>query len=89
MQEIQNIREEIDQIQKEMAMLFRRRLALARKIWEIKKAENISLIDQNRESIIIHNFDNVIADSDEQKAIQSFFRNMLNETKKFLEIKIK
>ncbi len=89
MQEIEKIRDEVDQIHIELARLFRQRLALTQKIWEIKKAEGLPLIDQKREDIIIHRFDQSIPHADEQVVVQNFFKSVLAETRKYLEVKLK
>lgn len=89
MQEIDKIRSEIDQIHGELAKLFQRRLILAKKIWELKKSNHLSFVDPNRETMIIHRFDGTIADAEERIAVQSFFKSLLLESRKYLEAKLK
>lgn len=89
MQEIEKLRSEIDQIHVEMARLFLRRLVVTEKIWQIKKAHQLPLIDQQREQSIIHKFDTSSLGMNEQLALQNFFKNLISENKKFLEAKIK
>tara|TARA_B110001454_G_C12723220_1_gene435942 strand:- start:26409 stop:26678 length:270 start_codon:yes stop_codon:yes gene_type:complete len=89
MQEIDKIRSEIDQIHKELASLFQRRLVLAKKIWELKKSNQLSFVDPKREELIVHSFDDKIADADERAAVQSFFKSLLLESRKYLEAKLK
>lgn len=89
MQEIDKIRSEVDHIHGELASLFRRRLVLTRQIWEIKKAKQLSFIDLKREDGIVHRFDETILDADERVAVQSFFRMLLTESRKYLEAKLK
>ena len=87
MQEIEKLRAEIDQIHEELTALFRRRLALTKKIWEIKKAKSLPLFDPKREEEIFHQFDHMISESDEKKAVHSFYKFILRETKVYLEAK--
>lgn len=89
MNEIEKIRLEIDQIHIQLVDLFRRRLVLSRKIWELKKRDNLPFIDTKRESKIVHQFDSVIVDTDEQKSVQNLFACILKESKDFLEAKFK
>jgi len=89
MQEVDKIRTEIDQIHDEIVSLFRRRLVLAKKIWELKKLNHVSFFDSNRETTIIHRFDDTIIDADERIAVQSFFKSLLHESRKYLEAKFK
>lgn len=85
MQDIDQLRSEIDQIHTQLGTLFKRRLVLTQKIWTIKKAQGLALIDQNREEQIIHQFDQSTSDSLEQKALRGFFKSLLVESKRFLE----
>lgn len=84
MQEIEKLRSEIDQIHAEMASLFRRRLALAKRIWEIKKNNQMSFLDTKREIEIIHRFDGASEQPAERVALQNFFRFILSETKQYI-----
>ncbi len=85
MQNIDQLRSEIDQIHTQLGTLFKRRLVLTQKIWKIKKAQGLALIDQTREEQIIHQFDQSTSDLLEQKALQGFFKSLLVESKRFLE----
>jgi chorismate mutase len=89
MQEIEKLRAEIDEIHGEMAELMRRRLGVARKIWEIKKAQNLSFFDSSREASLIQKYDHLSPDPDEKKAIQNLFKYILHESKTYLETKFK
>lgn len=89
MQDIEKIRSEIDHIHIELTKLFRQRLVLAQKIWDLKKSQQAPLIDPQREEFIIHRFDQSIEHVDEQVAVQNFFRGVLDETRRFLEAKFK
>ena len=89
MPDIQKLRSEIDSIHQEMAKLFKQRLEVTQKIWEIKKQQNLPLHDQNREDLIIHQFDQTTSDPLEQVALQNFFKCVLAENKKFLEARLK
>lgn len=85
MQEIEKIRSEIDQIHRELVRLFRQRLLLSQKIWEIKRSNNLPLIDSDRESLIIHSFDESISQIEEKQAVQGFLKSLLSESRKFLQ----
>jgi chorismate mutase len=88
MQEIEKLRAEIDEIHTQLAALFRKRLSIAQKIWAIKKANNISLIDSKREELIVHRFDESIQNPAEKIAVQNFLKCVLDENKKLLEAKV-
>ncbi len=89
MQEIEKLRSEIDQIHLELAALFRRRLQITEKIWEIKKSQGLPFFDATREQAIIRQFDEHVSDPTEQQVLQNFLKSVLAENKKYLEMKIK
>lgn len=89
MQDIEKLREEIDQIHGELVRLYRRRLTIAEKIWEIKKQNQMSFIDLSREQKIIQSFDDSIIEEKEKLAVRNFLKNILNETKNYLEAYLK
>lgn len=89
MHEISQYRKELDQIHQELAPLIRRRLEVTQKIWEIKKAQGLPFIDENRERSIVHQFDSEISDPTEQQVVQNLLRSLLHETKKYVEQKIR
>jgi chorismate mutase len=89
MQEIDKLRAEMDQIHIELGLLLQKRLDLTLKIWRIKKAEHLPLVDMNREEFILQNIKNSVTDSDQQIFLTQVFKNILVETKKYLEAKLK
>ena len=89
MQEIDQLRAQIDQLHSQMAGLLRQRLKLTEKIWNLKKAQQIALHDSNRENAIIHQFDDSSSNELEKIALQNFFKSILSENKKYLETKLK
>ena len=89
MQEIEKLRADLDEIQAELVSLFRRRLVITQKIWRIKKSTDLALSDLPREHAMIHRFDAEISEEIEQTAVQNFSKNILSETKKYLEAKLK
>lgn len=89
MQEIDKLRSEIDEIHAEMAQLIQKRLQASRKIWEIKKARNLPLIDLKREEELIRSFAQKAQTPEEQLVLQNVMKCVLRETKTYLESKLK
>lgn len=87
--EILKLRLELDKIHADMAHLFQRRLQINLKIWELKKRNQLPLIDEKREREIIHHFDSIIVNVNEKIAIQNLFKSILAESKNFTEKEIK
>jgi chorismate mutase len=89
MQEIEKLRAEIDQIHVEMVHLFRRRLQVAVKIWKLKQTNGQPMLDASREDQIVHRFDSEISDPLEQKTTQQFLRQLILQSRHYLEAKLK
>lgn len=89
MQEIEKLRAEIDEIHVELTKLLKRRLGLTYQIWKIKQAQQISFLDSRREELILEKLNHASNDFDEKNFLQLVFKNILSESKKYLEAKIK
>lgn len=79
--EIKKLRAQIDQIHVDLARLFQHRLQLNLKIWELKKQNQLPLLDAKREIEIIHRFDTQTENENEKIALQNFFKTILTESK--------
>jgi monofunctional chorismate mutase len=73
MNEIQNLREKINEIDSEIAQLLKNRLDSVKKIGDIKKTKNLPIIDKNREDTILSKLD-----SDYEREI---FKKILSESR--------
>ncbi len=75
MNEIQKLREKINKIDSEIALLLKNRLISVKKIGEAKKTQNLPIIDPNREDIILSGLE-----SDYEKEV---FKKILSESRKY------
>lgn len=73
MDKIQNLREKINKIDSEIALLLKNRLISVKKIGDLKKEQNLPIKDSNREDSIISRLD-----SDYEKEI---FKKILSESR--------
>lgn len=55
MNELEKLREQIDELDKVIASSYAKRLEVVKKIGEYKKQNNIAVLDSNREDIVISN----------------------------------
>ena len=51
--ELNELRNQIDQIDKEMAVLFEKRMKIVKQIGEYKKENNLPILDKKREEEVI------------------------------------
>lgn len=82
MSEIEKLRAEMDQVHIELAGLLKKRLALVRQIWQIKKSQQIPFLDSGREEMILQQAQSFSVDTEEQNFLHNVFKNILIETKK-------
>lgn len=87
MSDIPSLRLEIDLIHTQMAELFRRRLLISEKIWELKKSQGLSLIDVHRENALLHQFDSLASNEREKQALQDLVQTLLDINKAYLRKK--
>lgn len=50
MEELKELREEIDRVDRELAALFEKRMEIARRIGEVKKSRGMQVLDSGREN---------------------------------------
>ena len=74
--ELQEIREEIRQIDEEMAELFCRRMEAVRKVAAYKNRRGLPILDQEQETRVIEGRSALIKDPE----LQPFYRECLQET---------
>ncbi len=73
---IMQIREKINQVDREMAALFERRMLLVRSVAEYKKARGLQIQDPEREKEILREHGKWLADS----RLQSYYADFLQQT---------
>lgn len=89
MPEITKLRAEMDQVHIELVQLLQKRLDLTEKIWQIKKAQQIPLIDLNREDLILQKVKGFAVDEEQEIFLNQVFNTILTEAKKYLKAKLK
>ena len=80
--DIKKYREEIDQIDKDIANLFSKRMEVVKQIAIFKNENNLPIFDENREQEIINkNLD--LVDEDLKENYKKFLINLMDESKKY------
>ncbi len=82
MRDLSKLREEIDEIDSEIARLLRRRFEIVRKISETKVFSCIGIDDRNREMEIFLNYKKYLEDVVSNEFIEKFIDLLLNESKR-------
>ena len=83
MNELENLRERIDTIDKELIALFEERMNVVNDIAEYKIKNNLPILNQNREDIVISKVKAIVKDKDYTDSAIDFIKNIMEISKKF------
>ena len=83
MNELENLRERIDTIDKEMIALFEKRMDVVADIAAYKIKNNLPILNQNREDIVISKVKAIVKNKDYTDSAIDFIKNIMEISKKF------
>ena len=81
MNDLENYRNEIDEIDKKMTELFERRMDISKDIARYKKDKNIGILNGKREEEVIQKNLSYLKNKDYRFVLEGFFRNLMNLSK--------
>ena len=83
MNELENLRERIDTIDKELIALFEERMDVVNDIAEYKIKNNLPILNQNREDIVISKVKSTVKNKDYTDSAIDFITDIMEISKKF------
>ena len=83
MNELENMRERIDTIDKELIALFEERMNVVNDIAEYKIKNNLPILNQNREDIVISKVKAIVKNNDYTDSAIDFIKDIMEISKKF------
>ena len=83
MNELENLRERIDTIDKELIALFEERMNVVNDIAEYKIKNNLPILNQNREDIVISKVKAIVNNKDYTDSAIDFIKHIMEISKKF------
>ena len=83
MNELENLRERIDTIDKELIALFEERMNVVNDIAEYKIKNNLPILNQNREDIVISKVKSIVKKKDYTDSAIDFIKDIMEISKKF------
>lgn len=83
MNELENLREKIDTIDKEMIALFEKRMDVVADIAAYKIKNNLPVLNQNREDIVISKVRETIKNKDYSNSATKFIKEVMEISKQF------
>lgn len=83
MNELENLRERIDTIDKELIALFEERMNVVNDIAEYKIKNNLPILNQNREDIVISKVKAIVKNKDYTDSAADLIKDIMEISKKF------
>ena len=83
MNELENLREKIDAIDKEMIALFEKRMDVVADIAAYKIKNNLPVLNQNREDIVVSKVKSTVKNKDYTDSAIDFIKDIMEISKKF------
>ena len=83
MNELENLREKIDTIDKEMIALFEKRMDIVADIAAYKIKNNLPVLNQNREDIVVSKVKSTVKNKDYADSAADLIKNIMEISKKF------
>lgn len=83
MNELENLRERIDTIDKELIALFEERMDVVNDIAEYKIKNNLPILNQNREDIVISKVKSIVKNKECTDSAIDFIKDIMEISKKF------
>lgn len=78
MEDLQKLRNEIDEIDSKLVKLFERRMEVVGKVGEYKKKNNVPILNQNRENEVIEKNSNKVENKSLKSAVKEFFNSLMS-----------
>lgn len=88
MSELDNIRSEIDEIDRELTELFEKRMGLVKKVADYKKKNDLPVLNSKREKEVIAKNISYLKNKELSKVLETFFINLMNVSKSLEENEI-
>ena len=83
MNELENLREKIDTIDKEMIALFEKRMDIVADIAASKIKNNLPVLNQNREDIVVSKVKSTVKNKEYADSAADLIKNIMEISKKF------
>ena len=83
MNELENLRERIDTIDKELIALFEERMNVVNDIAKYKIKNNLPILNQNREDIVISKVKAIVKNNDYTDSAIDFIKDIMEISRKF------
>ena len=80
---LQEERNKIDKIDKQIVKLFEERMETASKIAEVKKENNMEIFDSSRENLVIEKVKSYLENKELEKYLENFYLDLMSVSKDY------
>lgn len=80
---LQEERNKIDEIDKQIVKLFEERMETASKIAKVKKENNMEIFDSSRENLVIEKVKSYLENKELEKYLEKFYLNLMGVSKDY------
>ncbi|MCH5287736.1 MAG: chorismate mutase [Christensenellaceae bacterium] len=77
MKELAELRQELDQLDREIVALFEQRMAVSRQVAQYKLTHGLPVLDRSREAQVIESRTAMLADASLSPALRTFFETVM------------
>lgn len=77
MKELQELRQELDQLDREIVALFEKRMIIARQVAQYKLAHDLPVLDQSREAQVIASREAMLSDASFAPSLRALFEAIM------------
>ena len=81
MDELNQLRDQIDEIDKKITELFEQRMDLSKQVAHVKKENEIGILSAKREEEVIQKNISYLRNKDYRFVLEGFYRNLMNLSK--------
>lgn len=80
---LQEERNKIDEIDKQIVKLFEERMEIASKIAKVKKENNMEIFDSSRENLVIEKVKSYLENKELEKYLEKFYLDLMGVSKDY------
>lgn len=80
---LQEERNKIDEIDKQIVKLFEERMETASKIAKVKKENNMEIFDSSRENLVIEKVKSYLENKELEKYLENFYLDLMSVSKDY------
>lgn len=78
MDQLRELRDQIDQIDRQMVALFEQRMSVVCRVAEFKREQGMPILQRNREKIVLEKAKSLLKNKDYEQVLESFMTHLMS-----------